>query len=135
MASKEEGGGTSVPLMFTGIQILEPRIFDYIPRGVFSHTTTDVYPQAMAQGERIAVHVASGNESWHELSTLQRYLDISLQLLAETGQTITAGDGCEISREAECEPGNTLGQRDEWKQARASGAPCSRTTSEYQRAK
>src|SRR4030095_8245778 len=35
------------PLMFTGIQILEPRIFDYIPRGVFSHSTTDVYPQAI----------------------------------------------------------------------------------------
>src|SRR5918993_226692 len=27
-----------VPLMFTGIQILEPRIFDFIPRGVFSHS-------------------------------------------------------------------------------------------------
>ena len=38
-----------VPLMFTGIQILEPRIFEYIPRGVFSHSTTDVYPQAIAQ--------------------------------------------------------------------------------------
>src|SRR5262249_43351715 len=32
----------SVPLMFTGIQILDPRIFDYIPRGVFSHSTIDV---------------------------------------------------------------------------------------------
>ena len=35
---------TETPLMFTGIQILEPRIFDYIPRGVFSHSITDVYP-------------------------------------------------------------------------------------------
>src|SRR5258705_8284461 len=32
------------PLMFTGIQILEPKIFDYIPHRVFSHSTTDVYP-------------------------------------------------------------------------------------------
>jgi NDP-sugar pyrophosphorylase family protein len=31
---------TETPLMFTGIQIFEPRIFDYIPRGVFSHSTT-----------------------------------------------------------------------------------------------
>ena len=38
------------PLMFTGIQLLEPRIFDYIPRSVFSHSTTDVYPQAIANG-------------------------------------------------------------------------------------
>ncbi len=48
------------PLMFTGIQILESRIFDYIPRGVFSHSTVDVYPQAIAKGEPIAAHVADG---------------------------------------------------------------------------
>lgn len=105
MANLEKPGGDEreeVPLMFTGIQILEPRIFDYIPRGVFSHSTTDVYPQAISQGERIAVHVATGNgESWHELSTLQRYLDISLQLLAETGQTVSAGAGCVISEQAD----------------------------------
>lgn len=108
MARKEERddegdeGAEGAPLMFTGIQILEPGIFDYIPRGVFSHSTTDVYPQAIAQGERIAVHVATGNEgSWHELSTMQRYLDISLRLLAETGQTMTAGAGCAISEAAD----------------------------------
>ena len=65
MANLEKPGGEQgeeVPLMFTGIQILEPRIFDYIPRGVFSHSTTDVYPQAISQGERIAVHVAAGTD-------------------------------------------------------------------------
>ena len=78
------------PLMFTGIQILEPRIFDYIPRGVFSHSTTDVYPQAIAAGERVAVHVASGR--WLELSTIQRYLDISLLLLSEKGDSTQPGE-------------------------------------------
>jgi NDP-sugar pyrophosphorylase family protein len=77
------------PLMFTGIQILEPRIFEYIPRGVFSHTTTDVYPQAVAAGERVAVHVASGK--WYELSTIQRYLDISLNLLHDNNETLFTG--------------------------------------------
>ena len=86
------------PLMFTGIQILEPRIFDYIPRGVFSHSTTHVYPQAMASGERIAAHVAAGK--WYELSTLQRYLDISLAILAERGEHLVAGSGCLISDSA-----------------------------------
>ena len=81
----------NVPLMFTGIQILEPRIFDYIPRGVFSHSVTDVYPKAMAQGERIAAHVASGR--WYELSTIPRYLDISLALLKDTGRDVDVGDG------------------------------------------
>jgi NDP-sugar pyrophosphorylase family protein len=87
------------PLMFTGIQILEPKIFDYIPRGVFSHSTVDVYPKAIANGETVAVHVATGR--WFELSTIPRYLDISLMLLSENGKTLSAGVGCEISGAAE----------------------------------
>ena len=89
----------AAPLMFTGIQILEPKIFDYIPPGVFSHSVTDVYPQAMASGEVIAVHVA--HENWYELSTIPRYRDISLLLLAQTGKSISAGAGCRISEGAD----------------------------------
>lgn len=89
------------PLMFTGIQILEPRIFDYIPRGVFSHSVTDVYPKALAKGQVIAVHVA--HEKWYELSTIQRYRDISLVLLGEKGESLTMGAGCEISEGADLE--------------------------------
>jgi len=99
MPAKGEFSVACPPLMFTGIQILEPNIFDYIPRGVFSHSTTDVYPQAIANGERVAVHVADGN--WYELSTIRRYLDISLLLMARAGPRITQGSGCEISEGAE----------------------------------
>jgi NDP-sugar pyrophosphorylase family protein len=87
------------PLMFTGIQILEPRIFDYIPHGVFSHSTTDVYPQAIARGERIAAHIAEG--MWYELSTINRYLDVSLALLKKSGQNAFIGVGCIIAKGAE----------------------------------
>ena len=87
------------PLMFTGIQILEPRIFDYIPRGVFSHSTTDVYPQAIANGETIAAHIATG--TWRELSTLRCYLDISVEMLKERGETYVAGHKCEIASTAQ----------------------------------
>ncbi|HJX91193.1 MAG TPA: NDP-sugar synthase [Pyrinomonadaceae bacterium] len=97
------GGMPSVadeaPLMFSGIQIMEPEIFEYIPKSVFSHSTTDVYPQAIAKGERIAAHVAHGR--WRELSTLQRYLDISLELLKEAGNDISAGAGCFIDEGAD----------------------------------
>ena len=86
MPAKDEA---STPLMFTGIQILEPRIFEYIPRGVFSHSTTEVYPQAIAKGERVAAHVAEGK--WRELSTLQRYLDISIEMLRESGDAFSRG--------------------------------------------
>ena len=84
----------TAPLMFTGIQILEPRIFDYIPRGVFSHSTVDVYPQAIANGERIAAHVAEG--MWYELSTIPRYLEVSLRLLRGQGRDFDMGEDCQV---------------------------------------
>jgi NDP-sugar pyrophosphorylase family protein len=99
MPVKDDFAGKAAPLMFTGIQILEPAIFNYIPRGVFSHSTTDVYPQAIAAGEHIAVHVGQG--SWYELSTIQRYLDISLRLLSRTGANASMGAGCSVSNSAE----------------------------------
>jgi len=99
MPNRNDFVAKECPLMFTGIQILEPAILNYIPRGVFSHSTTDVYPQAVAAGEKVAVHVAQGN--WYELSTMQRYLDISLQLLSRTGTDVTIGAGCRIANSAE----------------------------------
>lgn len=99
MPIKAKYVGGEAPLMFTGIQILEPRIFDYIPPGIFSHSTSDVYPQALAKGERIATHVAEGK--WYELSTPQRYLDISLAMLAERGEDLSVGSACVISEAAD----------------------------------
>ncbi|HKV42450.1 MAG TPA: NDP-sugar synthase [Blastocatellia bacterium] len=71
------------PLMFTGIQVLSPRILDYIPRGVFSHSTVDVYPKAIEAGETVIGHVATGH--WFEMSTIRRYLDASLTFLHQRG--------------------------------------------------
>lgn len=89
MPSRDTWESDVPPLMFTGIHILEPRIFDYIPRGVFSDSVIDVYPQAIAKGERVLGHVAAGK--WYELSTMQRYLDISLALLSDVGRDVYAG--------------------------------------------
>jgi NDP-sugar pyrophosphorylase family protein len=88
------------PLMFTGIHILEPAIFDYIPRGVPSDSVRDVYPQAMAAGKALAAHVAE-NCSWHELSTLERYLSISREFLGRSGQNVVLDEGCVIDSSAE----------------------------------
>jgi len=81
------------PLMFTGIHILEPRVFDYIPRGVYSDIVPSFYNPAIRAGERIAAHITGGN--WFELSTIPRYLDISLAML--NGATVFNGQNCRIS--------------------------------------
>jgi NDP-sugar pyrophosphorylase family protein len=100
---RETGSATesvaATPLMFTGIQILEPRIFDYIPRGVFSHTTVEVYPQAIARGETIAAHVADGN--WYELSTIRRYLDTCIALMRDENRSVEVGAGSHVARGAD----------------------------------
>lgn len=68
-----------IPLMFTGIHVLEPEILDLIPKGVYSDTVTDIYIPYIKGGGKIAAHVAEGN--WFELSTIPRYLDISLAMM------------------------------------------------------
>src|SRR5262249_18951495 len=84
------------PLMFTGIHVLDPGIFDYIPRGVFSDSVRDVYPKVMADGKNIAAHVAGGDSSWRELSTIERYLTISLEFLRREGRDTIMDEGCEV---------------------------------------
>ncbi|MGQ9898044.1 MAG: sugar phosphate nucleotidyltransferase [Acidobacteriota bacterium] len=87
------------PLFFTGIQILEPEIFDYIPHAQFSHTTTDVYPRAIADGQRVMAHVAASDEAWYEFSTLERYLDLSCHL-AGNSQAVIRGQNCQVAADA-----------------------------------
>ena len=82
------------PLMFTGIQVLDPRVFDLIPPGVFSHSVTDVYVPAIARGESVAAHVSGG--SWYELSTVRRYLETSVALMKREGRDVERGAGSAV---------------------------------------
>ncbi len=91
----------SGPLMFTGVQFLEPAIFDYIPQGQFSHTTTSAYPKAIQEGRMIAAHVSDA--PWFELSTLERYLSASLHFLDRAGSKGVFGVNCQIHPTARVE--------------------------------
>ncbi len=92
---------SNAPLMFTGIHLMEPEIFEYIPRGIFSDSVKDVYPKAMADGKVIAAHIAASDSSWFELSTLHRYLEISLEFLGREGRDVVVDEGCQIADSAE----------------------------------
>jgi NDP-sugar pyrophosphorylase family protein len=93
---RDTTSGLYAPLMFTGIHILEPRVFDYIPRGVYSDIVPYFYNPALKNGEKIAVHVTDAN--WFELSTIPRYLDISLAMM--NGASVCAGENCIVSGRA-----------------------------------
>lgn len=83
----------TVPLMFTGIHFLEPEVFDYIPKGVYSDIIQSFYLPAIRGGERIAAHITEAE--WYELSTIPRYLDISLAMMKDTD--VFVGNDCKIA--------------------------------------
>ncbi len=94
-AGYPEPGGPE-PLLFTGVQVLSPRIFRYIPRRVFSHTTATAFPSAMSAGELVLGHLGQG--TWREMSTLARYLEASME---GSGGANVIGAGCSLGASAE----------------------------------
>ena len=86
------------PLMFTGIHILEPEVFRYIPENQFSDIISVFYRPAIAEGKTIAAHISDG--MWYELSTIPRYLDISLAILNGANNGIITGANPDISSDA-----------------------------------
>ena len=46
--------------MFTGCQVLEPRIFDYMPQGRAFSTTHELYPQLIRRGETLQGFIHPG---------------------------------------------------------------------------
>ncbi|HEX8183462.1 MAG TPA: hypothetical protein VF747_01885, partial [Blastocatellia bacterium] len=91
----------NAPLMFTGIQVLSPRILHYVPRDCFSHSTIHVYPRAMERGELVLAHVTDGD--WYEMSTLDRYLQASLLFMRKQGLSFITGAHCAIEEGATVE--------------------------------
>lgn len=86
------------PLMFTGIQVLSPRILEYVPRACFSHSTLHVYPRAIEAGEPVIAHLSKAN--WYEMSTLERYFEASLLLMGKQRRSVLSGRHCLIEEGA-----------------------------------
>ncbi len=63
----------------TGIYVLEPEIFDYIPEGQVVDFSGDVFPAVLADGKKIHGHVAEGY--WEDVGTLEAYLSAHKDIL------------------------------------------------------
>jgi mannose-1-phosphate guanylyltransferase len=55
----------------TGIYVLEPEVFEYIPENTFFDFAKDVFPRLLAAGERLAGY--EGNFYWSDIGTLDAY--------------------------------------------------------------
>lgn len=80
-------------LVNTGIYVLEPEIFDYIPEGGVVDFSQDVFPALLADGRTITSHVAEGY--WEDVGTIEAYMRAQRDVL--DGNVDVAIDGFELS--------------------------------------
>jgi NDP-sugar pyrophosphorylase family protein len=78
-------GGDLLPeaYVFTGVHILEPEIFRFIPPNEFFEINDQVYPKAMRDGEGVYGFPVTGY--WNDLGQPRRYLDAQRALLERVG--------------------------------------------------
>jgi NDP-sugar pyrophosphorylase family protein len=84
--SPEQPAGAIRKLMFTGVQILEPRVFDYMDvseQKKFS-TTRETYPRMLRAGERLFGYNFAG--FWQDLGTIERIEEAQRKLKSGRAQ-------------------------------------------------
>ncbi|MFZ0667662.1 MAG: sugar phosphate nucleotidyltransferase [Acidimicrobiales bacterium] len=73
----------------TGIYVLEPEIFDYIPSGRPVDFSADVFPDVLAAGKPLFGHVTEGY--WEDVGTLEAYLRAHQDVMDAKVQVDVAG--------------------------------------------
>lgn len=73
----------------TGIYVLEPEIFDFIPEGVAVDFSGDSFPAALAEGRPLYGYVADGY--WEDVGTLEAYLSAHQDILDQKVQVDVHG--------------------------------------------
>ena len=66
-------------VMFTGIQIMEPEIFDRIPPDQFCGTTEDIFPQMVREGIPVYGYLYEGY--WKDMGNRENYLQANSDAL------------------------------------------------------
>jgi mannose-1-phosphate guanylyltransferase/phosphomannomutase len=91
----------------TGIYVLEPEVFDYIPEGKSVDFSEDVFPKLLADGKPIFGHVAEGY--WEDVGTLDAYLRVHRDVLRGKVDVEIPGfrvsEGVWLGEGAEIDPG------------------------------
>ena len=91
----------------TGIYVLEPEIFDYIPEGESVDFSEDVFPALLEAGKPVFGYVADGY--WEDVGTLDAYIKAHQDVLDEKVDVELPGfrvaDGVWLGDGAEIDPG------------------------------
>lgn len=95
---KEKGvQGKYEKWMFSGLHILQPALFNYVPADGFSNIIKDFYLPALTNNERIFGFKSSG--FWQEIGTLRDYIEAHAKLFSMGSERIANvwGIECDIS--------------------------------------
>jgi NDP-sugar pyrophosphorylase family protein len=76
---REPRGGTR-PVLFTGVHVLEPEVFDHLPASGFSCVNTQGYSSMLRSGLEVAAFLEPG--PWYDLGDPALYLTANRDLLA-----------------------------------------------------
>jgi mannose-1-phosphate guanylyltransferase len=74
-------GGVGAPLAYTGVQVVDQAIWQYLPPPGQPYNLVQAWREALAAGERLAVLTVSGH-FWQEVGTPANYLAAHRRLLA-----------------------------------------------------
>ena len=77
----------------TGIYVMEPEVFDYVPAGKSVDWSGEVFPQLLAEGRPVFGYVAEGY--WEDVGTHESYVKAQADVL--TGKVDTEIDGFETA--------------------------------------
>jgi mannose-1-phosphate guanylyltransferase len=89
---------------FTGVHVLEPEIFDYLPSRGPAGIVRDAYRALLAAGRPLAAHQDAG--AWRDLGTPQTYLEANL----EAADDFPLGRFADLPFEGERRPGCWIGK-------------------------
>ncbi|MEZ5203923.1 MAG: sugar phosphate nucleotidyltransferase [Acidimicrobiales bacterium] len=102
----------------TGIFVLEPEIFDYIPDGRPVDFSSEVFPALLADGKALYGAVADGY--WEDVGTLESYVSAHKDVMDakvhvdvpgfEFGQGIWIGEGAEVHPDAQIDGFAIIGE-------------------------
>lgn len=82
-SARQKARGSLRPVMFCGVHVIEPEIFDFLPRSGFSCLNSQGYHAMLESGRKVAAYLEEG--PWFDLGTPADYLQTTRAFL--TGQT------------------------------------------------
>jgi mannose-1-phosphate guanylyltransferase len=80
-------GGAGSPLAYTGVQVVDPKMLQYLPTAGQKYDLVKAWREALAAGERLAYLKVEGH-FWQDIGTPENYLAAHRRLLKGEGAAL-----------------------------------------------